>query len=200
MSTAVASQPSRMASRRDGPAAGKRVEHLGGPAAIAFSIFCAEPLERLGVLRFPAPVQDAAFGFFLDPLDDLAIGHLLLLDFLDDLAAIFSQSSLRFSACPDRQQRGDQRRAACRQRPPAGQMCSVEICPWRTFFSWTESSDVCFSGNANSISRGNRSCLCILGSLHHLRCTDQNAALGLGEQTAERVLDSCQPWGRRRES
>ena len=36
----------------------------------------------------------------------------------------------------------------------AGQMCSVEMCPWRTFFSWTESNDVCFSGNANSISRG----------------------------------------------
>ena len=35
----------------------------------------------------------------------------------------------------------------------AGQMCSVEMCPWRTFFSCTESSDACFSGNATSMRR-----------------------------------------------
>ena len=35
----------------------------------------------------------------------------------------------------------------------AGQMCSVEICPCRTFFSCTESSDASRSGNAASISR-----------------------------------------------
>ena len=35
----------------------------------------------------------------------------------------------------------------------AGQMCSVEMCPWRTFFSCTESSEVCLSGKAASIRR-----------------------------------------------
>ena len=35
----------------------------------------------------------------------------------------------------------------------AGQMCSVEMCPCRTFFSCTESSDASRKGNAASISR-----------------------------------------------
>ena len=30
----------------------------------------------------------------------------------------------------------------------AGQMCSVEMWPWRTFFSCTESRDTCFRGKA----------------------------------------------------
>ena len=34
----------------------------------------------------------------------------------------------------------------------AHQMCRVEMCPCRTFFSWTESSEACFSGKACSIS------------------------------------------------
>ena len=33
----------------------------------------------------------------------------------------------------------------------AGQMCSVEMCPCRTFFSCTESRETCLSGNAASI-------------------------------------------------
>src|SRR5260370_17882659 len=49
----------------------------------------------------------------------------------------------------------------------AGQMCSVEICPCRTFFSWTESSEVCFKGKATSIRRGSsiimgNACLVVL--------------------------------------
>jgi len=36
----------------------------------------------------------------------------------------------------------------------AGQMCSVEMCPCRTFFSWTLSSDACLIGNAASMRRG----------------------------------------------
>ena len=35
----------------------------------------------------------------------------------------------------------------------AGQMCRVEICPCRTFFSWTESPETCSNGNATSINR-----------------------------------------------
>ena len=34
----------------------------------------------------------------------------------------------------------------------AGQMCSVEICPCRTFFSCTESRETCLSGKAASMS------------------------------------------------
>ena len=52
------------------------------------------------------------------------------------------------------EQRGDQRSP---RRPPgacrAGQICSVEMCPCRTFFSCTESSEVCLRGKATSIRR-----------------------------------------------
>ena len=43
------------------------------------------------------------------------------------------------------------RQAASGRR--AGQMCRVEICPCRTFFSWTESSEACLSGKAVSMRR-----------------------------------------------
>ena len=35
----------------------------------------------------------------------------------------------------------------------AGQMCRVEMCPWRTFFSWTESRETCSTGKAASTRR-----------------------------------------------
>src|SRR3990167_5762796 len=43
------------------------------------------------------------------------------------------------------------RQAASGRR--AGQMCSVEMCPWRTFFSCTESIDACLRGKATSMRR-----------------------------------------------
>ena len=78
-------QPHRL--QRNRPAAGERVEHPRRTTAVSLLYLLPEPLERLGVLRFPAPVKDAALGLFLDPLDRLAAGHLLLLDLPDDLAA-----------------------------------------------------------------------------------------------------------------
>ena len=35
----------------------------------------------------------------------------------------------------------------------AGQTCRVETCPWRTFFSWTESMETCLRGKAASMRR-----------------------------------------------
>ena len=68
---------------------------------------------------------------------------------------IFSSSSFRFSGVPgsgNSVAMSAARQAASGRR--AGQMWSVEICPCRTFFSWTESKEACLSGNATSIRRG----------------------------------------------
>ena len=68
--------------------------------------------------------------------------------------AIRSSIALRLSASPGSGSRvaiSAARHAASGLR--AGQICSVEICPCRTFFSCTESSETCFNGNATSIRR-----------------------------------------------
>ena len=68
--------------------------------------------------------------------------------------AMRSRMSLRASASPGSGSRVaiSAARAAARGRR-AGQMCKVEICPCRTFFSCTESSETCFRGKATSIRR-----------------------------------------------
>ena len=68
--------------------------------------------------------------------------------------AMRSRSALRFSASPGSGNNvaiSAARDAANGLR--AGQMCNVEMCPCRTFFSCTESSEACFSGKATSMSR-----------------------------------------------
>src|SRR6266702_4495283 len=83
----------------------------------------------------------------------------------------------------------------------AGQMCSVEICPCRTFFSCTESSEVCFSGKSTSIRRFPWvSCSSVVSMLYILfRCgencsfVDHEALLLVYDQFLERVLYATQP-------
>ena len=68
--------------------------------------------------------------------------------------AMRSNSTLRFSASPGSGSSvaiSAARDAAKGLR--AGQMCSVEICPCRTFFSCTESNEACFNGKATSMRR-----------------------------------------------
>src|SRR5208337_610726 len=79
---------------------------------------------------------------------------------------IFSSNSFRFSGVPGSSSRvaiSAALHAASGRR--AGQMWSVEICPCRTFFSWTESRDACLSGNATSMRRGRS---VITSSVHQL--------------------------------
>ena len=54
----------------------------------------------------------------------------------------------------------------------AGQMCRVETCPCRTFFSCTESRDTCRSGNAASISRRTFTFLSYLPKMVYLHQMD----------------------------
>src|SRR5205823_14499807 len=78
----------------------------------------------------------------------------------------------------------------------AGHICSVEICPCRTFFSCTESSEVCFSGKSTSIKRFPWvSCLSVISMLYILfRCgenssfVDHKALLLVYDQFLEWVL------------
>ena len=67
--------------------------------------------------------------------------------------AIRSSSARRAAGCPGSRSSvasSTARLAASSRR--AGQMCSVEMCPWRTFFSCTESIEVCRSGKIASMS------------------------------------------------
>ena len=113
----LAAQPHGL--QRDGPTARERIEHLGRTAAISLTDFIAKPLKVFDILRLALPVQDAALGLLLDPLDRLPIGHLFLLDLLHDLAAdLLAELLPLFGRAWVRQQRGDQRRPAGRQRPP----------------------------------------------------------------------------------
>src|SRR6266487_5525940 len=60
----------------------------------------------------------------------------------------------------------------------AGQMCRVEICPCRTLFSCTESSEVCFSGKSTSIRRLPWvSCLSVVSMLYFLFRCGENSSL-----------------------
>ena len=79
--------------------------------------------------------------------------------FVDSL--LISSGKTRFQAetkRPDFRRRARIRKKRCQKRRPAsrlgGQMCKVEIGPCRTFFSCTEESDVCLSGNARSMRGG----------------------------------------------
>ena len=105
------------------------------------------------VLAFPD--GGAPLRLLLDTLDDLTVAVLLPLGPGDDLPAdLLEQLLPRLGRPRVGRRRGDQRTPGT---PPAvgehGQMCSVEMCPCRTLFSWTESSDACLSGKATSISR-----------------------------------------------
>ena len=68
--------------------------------------------------------------------------------------AIRSRTALRSSGLPGSGRRvaiSAARQAASGLR--AGQMWRVEIWPWRTFFSCTESRETCFRGKATSMRR-----------------------------------------------
>ena len=103
----------------------------------------------------PYPVQDTANSLGNLLLVDLATGQVLLLDDLDDLSGELFQDLVPFaSLLPGSGSSvaiSAARQAASGRR--AGQICSVEMCPCLTFFSWTESSEACLSGNATSINR-----------------------------------------------
>src|SRR5579872_5469037 len=75
--------------------------------------------------------------------------------FVATFPPILASSSFLFTGSPGSGKRVPN--SAARQAASgrlAGQICNVEICPWRIFFSCTLARDACFRGNATSISRG----------------------------------------------
>ena len=70
--------------KRDGAAAGERVQHLGRASAVGFADLVAEPLERIAVLS--PPVEDAALGYLFRLLNDSAV-QALAFRLLDDGAS-----------------------------------------------------------------------------------------------------------------
>ena len=119
-------------------AGGEGVQHFGGAAAVGLADLVAEPLQVRPVL--PPPMQDAAGGLLLHSLDHPAIDALAL-HLLGNPPPLRSRMSLRSSASPGSGSSvaiSAARDAAKGRR--AGQMCSVEMCPCRTFFSCTEST------------------------------------------------------------
>src|SRR5437773_8827703 len=86
-------------------------------AAERLANLLTEPLQRLGILSFPAPMQNAAFRFILLALDKLPAGHLFLFDLLDHRAGnLLAQLSPGFRRAGVGQERGDERRPASGQR------------------------------------------------------------------------------------
>ncbi len=94
ISTAVASQPSRIAS--SGIARHQRMDRVPWELAL-HTPFESHHETTSAFLRFlfHDPVQNAAFGFLLHALDDLTIGIFFRSIFLTTLPAIFSHSSRR---------------------------------------------------------------------------------------------------------
>ena len=149
MSMAVTSQPRRMASRGIAPPPAKGSSTLGRTAAVSLANLLPEPLKVGAILA--SPMEDAADRLLLHFLDHTAV-YTLALDLLDHAAghAIKDCPSV-VSGSPGSRETDvaiSAARDAARGRR-AGQMCSVEMWPCRTFFSCTESSDTSFSGNAH---------------------------------------------------
>src|SRR5215471_18841718 len=81
---------------------------------------------------------------------DAIAGDVFLFDFGNDRPAdVLDEPELLLAVAGIKQQR----RPACDSGRRAGQIYSVEICPCRTFFLRTESSEACLSGKASSIKR-----------------------------------------------
>ena len=99
-------------------------------------------------------MEDAALGYLFRLLNDLAVQPFAF-GLLDDFASHALQDFLPFVVVAGvGKECGDERGSrGCQRFRRAGQMWSVEMCPCRTFFSCTESSDTCFSGKATSMRR-----------------------------------------------
>ena len=143
----LAAEPHRL--QRNRPAAGKRIKHARRPPPERRPDFPPEtPRARLRA-RPPARAPSAGCRRRSPPCSPPFPS-----DRLTTAPAIRSRSSRRPSSLPGSGSSvaSSAARLAANGRR-AGQMCSVEMCPCRTFFSCTESSDTCRNGNPASISR-----------------------------------------------
>ena len=148
-SAATASHPSRIASRgiAPPPAKGSRTRGTRPPNAFRISSrrfsISAAPSSLLSRPQWRIPPRVSSF-----------IRSPLVLGTSTIFPAIRPSNSRRSSAVPGSGSNVASKAAllAANGRR-AGQMCSVETCPCRTFFSCTESRDTCRSGNTASINR-----------------------------------------------
>ena len=100
---------------RNRAAAREGVQHLGRPAAVCLADLVAKPFEVRPFL--PPPVQDAALGLLLDPLDHAAV-HPLALGLPDDPSGhAFKQCLPLLGTARVREERRDQGRPASGQGP-----------------------------------------------------------------------------------
>ena len=116
------------------------IEDAGGAVAEGIANPFAEALDLKAVLAAPvenAPcrllevrVLTASFELFRDQ----TTGHAL------------AQAAALFGVAGIREQGRQQHRATSASGLRAGQMWSVEMWPWRTLFSWTESREICRRG------------------------------------------------------
>src|SRR5438874_2337305 len=152
ISTAVTSQPSRIASKGIAPPPANGSSTLGARPPYAFLISARNQsmsgLFSLPQCRTPPSVRSLTTSTVLPPT-------FFFWTSVTTFPPIFSSSSFRFCGVPGSGSSvaiSAARHAASGRR--AGQMWSVEMCPWRTFFSWTESRDACLRGKATSMRRG----------------------------------------------
>ena len=151
MSMAVASQPSRMASSGIAPPPAKGSSTLGARPPWASRISrrkrsSSGPFSR-PQWRMPPTVSSLAFSTVRPPTRLRSIVSTVR-------PPMRSRTRRRPSGVPGSGSSAAinaARAAASGLR--AGQICSVETCPCRTFFSCTESSDACLRGNAASMRR-----------------------------------------------
>ena len=142
MSDAVTSHPSRMASRGMAPPPAKGSRTLGARPPNA---------ARTSSRRRARSGEDSRPQWRTPPVVSSFSPRPVA--FLATRPPIRSSSSRRPSlpGSSSRVASSTARPAASGRR--AGQTCRVEMWPWRTFFSCTESMDASFSGNADSIRR-----------------------------------------------
>ena len=142
MSDAVTSHPSRMASRGMAPPPAKGSRTLGARPPNA---------ARTSSRRRARSGEDSRPQWRTPPVVSSFSPRPVA--FLATRPPIRSSSSRRPSL-PGSSSRvaSSTARPAARGRR-AGQTCRVEMWPWRTFFSCTESMDASFSGNADSMRR-----------------------------------------------
>ena len=143
-SAATTSQPRRIASNGMAPPPAKGSRTRGGRPSKAFLISSRNSSSRRSDSRpqrsTPPSVSSCVF-----PVESATSTM---------CPAISASSFRRASALP-----GSRRRVASRTAllaasgRLAGHICSVDMCPWRTLFSCTESSDTSRIGKATSMSR-----------------------------------------------
>ena len=151
MSIAVTSQPRRMASSGMAPPPANGSSTLGARPPYALRI-SSRNHARSGSFsrpqwRMPPTVSSFTFSTTRPPTRLRSI-------FSTTRPAMRSRISCRCLGSPGSASNvaiSAARDAASGRR--AGQMCSVEIWPCRTFFSWTESRETCFRGKATSMRR-----------------------------------------------